>query len=160
MNKEDREWLEQLIKENRGDFIVEQRKKIEDELVDNIEDDVVLSGVLNHMDMVNITIDTQLKTIKLLKQENDQLKEELKDEEEQRIKIAKDREQTYKECLSLIEQKKELRSWLEEELKDCDNYSKYIENKLQEVKTRSSGKTYIANEIMKMKLLKNALKIY
>ena len=59
--------------ENRGDFIVEQRKKIEDELVDNIEDDVVLSGVLNHMDMINITIDTQLKTIKLLKQENKEL---------------------------------------------------------------------------------------
>ena len=59
--------------ENRGDFIVEQRKKIEDELVDNIEDDVVLSGVLNHMDMLNITIDTQLKTIKLLKQENKEL---------------------------------------------------------------------------------------
>lgn len=51
-----------------------------------------------------------------LRLEIEQLKEQLKDEEEQRIKIAKDRGQTYKECLSLIEQKKELRSWLEKDL--------------------------------------------
>ena len=70
--QQENEKLKEKI-ENRGDFIVEQRKKIEDELVDNIEDDVVLSGVLNHMDMLNITIDTQLKTIKLLKQENKEL---------------------------------------------------------------------------------------
>lgn len=72
--------------ENRGDFIVEQRKKIEDELVDNIEDDVVLSGVLNHMDMINITIDTQLKTIKLLKQENKELHNKI----DKAIKILKE----------------------------------------------------------------------
>ena len=70
--QQENEKLKEKI-ENRGDFIVEQRKKIEDELVDNIEDDVVLSGVLNHMNMLNITIDTQLKTIKLLKQENKEL---------------------------------------------------------------------------------------
>lgn len=58
------------------------------------------------------------REVKLLQQENNQLKEQLKDEEEHRIKIAKDREQTYKECLLLIEQKKELRSWLEEMLDD------------------------------------------
>lgn len=53
---------------------------------------------------------------------------------------------------------KELRSWLEDELKDCDNYSKYIENKLQELKARSSGKTYIANEIMKNEVAKKCFK--
>ena len=49
---------------------------------------------------------------------------------------------------------KEFIDWLENEIKGCHNYSKYIENKLQELKSRSAGKTYIANEIMKNEVAK------
>ena len=36
----------------------------------------------------------------------------------------------------------------------AEMYEKYIENKLQELKSRSAGKTYIANEIMKNEVAK------
>ena len=73
------------------------------------------------------------KTYEELQQENQKLKEQLE------IKEAK---------------QKEFIDWLENEIKGCHNYSKYIENKLQELKSRSAGKTYIANEIMKNEVAK------
>lgn len=47
---------------------------------------------------------------------------------------------------------------LTNEINKCNKYSKYIENKLQELKSRSAGKTYIANEIMKNEVAKKNLK--
>ena len=56
----------------------------------------------------------------------------------------------YKKAIKEKEnQQKEFIEYLESEINECNKYSKYIENKLQELKSRSFGKTYIANEIMK-----------
>lgn len=55
-----------------------------------------------------------LENYKKLQQENKQLKESLKDEEQQRIKIAKERDELHKECLNHIEQKKQLKEVIEE----------------------------------------------
>lgn len=47
-----------------------------------------------------------------------------------------------------------LEKWLEEQKVECNNYSKYIEKKVSELRARSSGKTYIASEIMKNEVAK------
>lgn len=49
-----------------------------------------------------------------LQQENQQLKEQLKDEENWRVKIAKENSSNVSECLKLIEQKKQYKSVLDE----------------------------------------------
>ena len=72
--------------------------------------------------------------------------------------VEKQIKQLQQENNQLKEQRQELRSWLEDELKDCNNYSRYIENKLQELKARSTGKTYLANEIMKNEVAKKCFK--
>lgn len=76
------------------------------------------------------------KTYEELQQENQELKEQLSNSHQIKNK------------------QKEFIDWLENEIKGCHNYSKYIENKLQELKSRSAGKTYIANEIMKNEVAK------
>ena len=76
------------------------------------------------------------KTYEELQQENQELKEQLSNSHQIKNK------------------QKEFIDWLENEIKGCYNYSKYIENKLQELKSRSAGKTYIANEIMKNEVAK------
>ena len=48
----------------------------------------------------------------------------------------------------------ELEKWLIEKLEECNTYSKYIEKKVAELQPRSSGKTYIASEIMKNEVAK------
>ena len=48
----------------------------------------------------------------------------------------------------------ELEKWLKEKLEECNTYSKYIEKKVAELQARSSGKTYIASEIMKNEVTK------
>jgi len=48
----------------------------------------------------------------------------------------------------------ELEKWLKEKLEECNTYSKYIEKKVTELQARSSGKTYIASEIMKNEVAK------
>ena len=48
----------------------------------------------------------------------------------------------------------ELEKWLKEKLEECNTYSKYIEKKVTELQARSSGKTYIASEIMKNEVTK------
>lgn len=63
----------------------------------------------------------------LLQQENKQLKEELKDEEQWRIKIAKERDELHKECLNHIEQKKLYKEVIEEVRKYMkENRTRYI----------------------------------
>ena len=47
-------------------------------------------------------------------EENQQLKEQLKDEENWRVKIAKENSSNVSECLKLIEQKKQYKSVLDE----------------------------------------------
>lgn len=54
-----------------------------------------------------------------------------------------------REIAELKNEQYEFIEWLENEIKECNAYSKYIERKLQELKSRNSSKTYIANEIMK-----------
>lgn len=58
----------------------------------------------------------------------------------------------------LINQQKEFIKYLEDGVQECNNYSKYIEKKVKELKQRSYGKTYIANEIMKNETAKKCLK--
>lgn len=67
-------------------------------------------------------------------------------------------EQVMLNYCGLLSQQKEFIEYLESEIKGCNNYSKYIENKVQELKSRSVGKTYIANEIMKNEVAKKILK--
>ena len=55
-------------------------------------------------------------------------------------------------------QEKEFIDYMNRIIEDCNNYSKYIEKKLQELKSRSVGKTFIANEIMKNEVSKKILK--
>jgi len=59
-------------------------------------------------------IDKLLKQFKQIQQENQQLKEQLKDEENWRVKIAKENSSNVSECLKLIEQKKQYKSVLDE----------------------------------------------
>ena len=63
-----------------------------------------------------------------------------------------------REIAELKNKQYEFIDWLENEIKECDAYSKYIERKLQELKPRCSGKTYIANEIMKNETAKECYK--
>ena len=63
----------------------------------------------------------------------------------------------YKKAIKEKEnQQKEFIDFLESEINECNKYSKYIENKLQELKSRIVGKTYIANEIMKNEVVKKS----
>ena len=100
-----------------------------------------------------------------LQQENKELKQQLEEyiRAEMRLKAElekqrKEYQEDYKDIRIEIKeyksQQKEFIDWLENEIKGCHNYSKYIENKLQELKSRSAGKTYIANEIMKNEVAK------
>lgn len=50
-----------------------------------------------------------------------------------------------------------LETWIKKQIEECNNYSKYIEKKVSELKARSSGKTYIANEIMKNEVAKKVI---
>ena len=52
----------------------------------------------------------------------------------------------------LKEQKKELRSWLEDEIKICDGVISTRTSDFQELGGRSVGKTFIQNEILKNKV--------
>lgn len=63
-----------------------------------------------------------------------------------------------REIAELKNEQYEFIEWLENEIKECNAYSKYIERKLQKLKSRSSGKTYIANEIMKNERTKECYK--
>lgn len=77
--------------------------------------------------------------IQRLKQENQQLKEQLKDEENWRVKIAKENSSNVSECLKLIEQKKQYKSVL-------DEIRKYITEDLDEPDFEHCGEIYVEYE--------------
>lgn len=60
--------------------------------------------------------------------------------------------------IDLVNQQKMFVKYLEDELKECNFYSKYIEKKAQELKGRRAGRTYIANEIIKNECAKKQIK--
>lgn len=101
------------------------------------------------------------KSYEELQQENQELKKQLENcycnrtDCSSRIKDSK----KYDSLVQKVEkQQKEFIKYLEDEIKECNAYSKYIEKKLQELKSRYSGKTYIANEIMKNERTKECYK--
>ena len=141
-------WLEKYIKNNPFDF---------------------KQGIINHcrqldkLDVYDWVAEDELK-IQNLQQENQQLKDRINQyENPEDLTLfymwldtkAKDKmkelEQENQKLTHIIE---ELEKWLEEEKVECNNYSKYIEKKIGELGARSSGKTYIASEIMKNKVAK------
>ena len=96
-----------------------------------------------------------------LEKENQELKKQLENcycnrtDCSSRIKDSK----KYDSLVQRVEkQQKEFINWLEDEIKECDAYSKFMERKLQELKPRGSGKIYIANEIMKSETAKECYK--
>lgn len=62
-----------------------------------------------------------VQALEQLQQENKQLKDEL-EEEQWRIKIAKERDELHKECLNHIEQKKLYKEVIEEVISIADKY--------------------------------------
>lgn len=113
------------------------------------------------------------QTVKTLLKENQSLKKQLENANEQVIYLRKSIERkeetiidlqnervpyTNEYVAKLENQQKEFIEYLEDGVQECNNYSKYIEKKVKELKQRSYGKTYIANEIMKNETAKKCLK--
>lgn len=69
-------------------------------------------------------------------------------------KLNTDKFLLQKENQELKKQQKEFIEHLERKIKECDSYFKYIEKMAKELKARSSGKTYLASEIMKNEVAK------
>ena len=89
-----------------------------------------------------------------LKEENDKLKKQLEDKENIACNWKDGCLENAGKIEKLENQQKEFIEYMNKTIEECNNYSKYIENKLQELKLRSAGKTYIANEIMKNEVAK------
>ena len=53
-----------------------------------------------------------------------------------------------------LEEHRNLRNYLKQKIKECDDYVKYISQKVRQLKCRTSGKTFLANEIMKSTVAK------
>ena len=57
-----------------------------------------------------------------------------------------------------LEEYRNLRSYLKQKIKEHDDYVKYISQKVRQLKCRTSGKTFLANEIMKSTVAKETYK--
>lgn len=55
----------------------------------------------------------------------------------------------YNNYLNLLDQQKEFIEWLENEIRECNGYSKYVKKKVKELKPRRLGKTYLTVQMMK-----------
>ena len=53
-----------------------------------------------------------------------------------------------------LEECRNLKSYLKQKIKEHDDYVKYISQKVRQLKCRTSGKTFLANEIMKSTIAK------
>ena len=53
-----------------------------------------------------------------------------------------------------LEECRSLKSYLKQKIKEHDDYVKYISQKVRQLKCRTSGKTFLANEIMKSTVAK------
>ena len=57
-----------------------------------------------------------------------------------------------------LEECRNLKSYLKQKIKEHDDYVKYISQKVRQLKCRTSGKTFLANEIMKSTVAKETYK--
>ena len=57
-----------------------------------------------------------------------------------------------------LEECRSLKSYLKQKIKEHDDYVKYISQKVRQLKYRTSGKTFLANEIMKSTVAKETYK--
>lgn len=57
-----------------------------------------------------------------------------------------------------LEERRSLKSYLKQKIKECDDYVKYISQKVRQLKCRTNGKTFLANEIMKSTVAKETYK--
>ena len=53
-----------------------------------------------------------------------------------------------------LEECRNLRNYLKQKIKECDDYVKYISQEVRKLTYRTSGKTFLANEIMKSTIAK------
>jgi hypothetical protein len=57
-----------------------------------------------------------------------------------------------------LEECRSLKSYLKQKIKELDDYVKYISQKVRQLKYRTNGKTFLANEIMKSIVAKETYK--
>ena len=57
-----------------------------------------------------------------------------------------------------LEECRNLRNYLKQKIKECDDYVKYISQEVRKLTYRTSGKTFLANEIMKSTVAKETYK--
>ena len=57
-----------------------------------------------------------------------------------------------------LEECRSLKSYLKQKIEEHDDYVKYISQKVRQLKCRTSGKTFLANEIMKSTAAKETYK--
>lgn len=57
-----------------------------------------------------------------------------------------------------LEEQRNLKNYLKQKIKEQDDYIKYISQKVRQLKCRASGKTFLANEIMKSTIAKKVYK--
>lgn len=98
------------------------------------------------------------KIIQNQQQENQELKKQLEDEEEWRIKIAKENSQNTKECLSLIEKNKKHENQQKEFIEWLENKIKYWEE--QEQQWINLGFMKVGGEANNKIIFKKALSKY
>ncbi len=103
-------------------------------------------------------VDDLIKENQELKKQLEEYKKWYQDMLEENSKLSQLWCDSRAKMAELENQQKEFIMWLENEIKECNAYSKYIERKLQELKPRCSGKTYIVNEIMKNETAKECYK--
>lgn len=53
-----------------------------------------------------------------------------------------------------LEEYRNLRNYLKQKIKECDDYMKHISQEVRKLTYRTSGKTFLANEIMKSTIAK------
>lgn len=53
-----------------------------------------------------------------------------------------------------LEEYRNLRNYLKQQIKECDDYVKHISQEVRKLAYRTSGKTFLANEIMKSTIAK------
>ena len=53
-----------------------------------------------------------------------------------------------------LEEHRNLRNYLKQKIKECDDYVKHISQEVRKLKYRTSGKTFLANEIMRSTVAK------
>lgn len=53
-----------------------------------------------------------------------------------------------------LEECRSLKSYLKQKIKECDDYMKHISQEVRKLTYRTSGKTFLANEIMKSTIVK------